>query len=131
MNDNTICMLFGAMGALFASFANCVAYRLPRHMNWVSGHSVCNNCGRRLAVWELVPIVSCVILRGCCAHCKAYFGLSNAVTELLLCISCMLVYRHADGVVPGALISFAVCCVYCAIAVCLSYFRFSRGSRSK
>ena len=50
-------------------------------MNWVSGHSCCEGCGRRLKPWELVPVISCLVLRGRCPTCGVYFGYGHAIRE--------------------------------------------------
>lgn len=78
------------IGGCAASFGNCLGYRIARKMNWVTGRSICNSCGRRLKVIELVPVFSCVILRAHCPKCKAYFGWSNCLTEAVLGAFCVV-----------------------------------------
>lgn len=69
-------------GGLIASFCNCVAYRIPRHMDWVTGRSICPSCGKELTPLELVPIFSCLFLKARCAKCHTHFGWSNTLSEL-------------------------------------------------
>lgn len=69
------------VGASIASCSSCIIYRIPRGMDWVRGHSCCEGCGRRLHPWELIPVISCLALRGRCPTCGAYFGYSHAIRE--------------------------------------------------
>lgn len=69
------------IGASFVSCGNCINYRERNDMDWVSGHSECECCGRQLRFWELVPVVSCVALRARCPRCHCYFGYSHAESE--------------------------------------------------
>ena len=79
-------------GGCFASFCNCVAYRIPRRMNWVTGRSVCPNCGKELKMYELIPIISCLILRAKCSRCKMSFGWYNFITELIVGLCFVWIY---------------------------------------
>lgn len=84
-----ICFMFGGS---MASFGNCVGYRINRGMNWVTGHSICPACGERLSFIELIPVFSCLLLKGRCRKCGAYFGFSDAITEMILGFICVFVY---------------------------------------
>lgn len=61
----------GIAGLLFGSFAALVVDRWPRGESVVRPPSHCDGCRRRLAPWELVPVVSWVALRGRCHTCHA------------------------------------------------------------
>ena len=45
----------GIFGALFGSFLNVVAYRLPRKESVVFGSSHCPQCGAPLRIIEILP----------------------------------------------------------------------------
>ena len=58
-------------GAAVGSFLNVCIARIPQKESIVTGPSHCESCGRRLAWYEMVPIVSWLVLGGKCRTCKA------------------------------------------------------------
>ena len=65
-------LVFGfALGASVASFLNVVADRLPRGQSLVRPASHCPVCNHELRPYELVPILSFLVLRGRCSQCGA------------------------------------------------------------
>lgn len=69
------------VGGCVGSFCDCVAYRIPRKMNWITGRSICPNCHKELSALELIPVVSILALRAHCSKCGFYYGWSNLFTE--------------------------------------------------
>ena len=53
-----------ALGACVGSFLNVVVYRLPRQLSFVKGRSFCPDCRRQLSPWDMLPILSWLLLRG-------------------------------------------------------------------
>ncbi|WP_206831852.1 prepilin peptidase [Alicyclobacillus fructus] len=84
-------------GLIFGSFANVVGYRLPRGESVVWPGSHCPNCGRRLAAWELVPVLSWVALRGRCRTCKAPISWRYPAVELATGVAFALSAATASG----------------------------------
>lgn len=81
------------MGGAFQSAASCLNYRIRHGMDWVHGHSVCEGCGKQLRWWELIPVVSGLLLKGRCPRCGYYFGFDASMLEatggamaVLLCL---------------------------------------------
>lgn len=56
-------------GLLVGSFLGLVSLRLPAGEPIVAGRSRCGGCGRSLAPWRLVPLLSYLASRGRCAAC--------------------------------------------------------------
>lgn len=98
----------GLLGLLIGSFLNVVAYRLPimMELEWRSHleeidttvfepppqatggrfglwwpPSACTSCGRRIAPWENVPILSYLWLRGRCRGCGARISKRYPIVE--------------------------------------------------
>lgn len=69
------------VGACFMSCGNCIYYRVQHGEDWVRGRSHCDGCGKPLHFWELVPVLSCLALRGKCPKCGYFFGYHHADTE--------------------------------------------------
>ena len=76
-----ITALAALAGAALGSYSGVVSARGWR--NSLTGRSVCVSCARALRAWELVPVVSWVILRGRCARCGARIPVSLLVREVL------------------------------------------------
>jgi leader peptidase (prepilin peptidase)/N-methyltransferase len=57
------------LGAAIGSFLNVCIDRLPSGGSLLGPPSHCPSCSRRLAILDLIPIVSFVALRGRCRYC--------------------------------------------------------------
>ena len=64
-------VLLSMAGAIAGSFLSTIVVRWPEDRSVLHGRSTCDGCGRTLAAWELVPIVSALAARGRCRACGA------------------------------------------------------------
>jgi leader peptidase (prepilin peptidase)/N-methyltransferase len=87
-----ISIIFFVFGTIFGSFYNVVAYRLPNNMSIVYPPSHCPHCNHKLSVLELIPILSYIIQRGKCKHCKKKIGSFYPIFELLTGIAFLFSY---------------------------------------
>lgn len=93
------------LGLFVGSFLNVVIHRLPKMMeiewqaqaaelrgeaiaeperfNLATPRSRCPHCGHQITAIENIPVVSFVLLRGRCRHCKAPIGVRYPVVEVL------------------------------------------------
>jgi leader peptidase (prepilin peptidase)/N-methyltransferase len=62
--------ILAVAGALLGSFINVVIYRLPRGLSLVWPGSHCPRCGKSIAAYDNLPIVSFLLLRGRCRRCR-------------------------------------------------------------
>lgn len=62
------------LGSFFGSFLNLLVDRLPKGENVISGRSHCDSCGKPLAFYDLIPIISYLYLRGKCRYCNTSFS---------------------------------------------------------
>lgn len=75
-------LIFFAGSCIF-SFLNVIVYRVPRHMSFVKGFSICPACGHRLGALDLIPIWSYILLRGRCRYCRTSIGSRDTWIEVL------------------------------------------------
>ncbi len=71
------------LGLAFGSFLNVCIYRLPLGLSVVSPRSACPACKRPIGLYDNVPVLSWLILRGRCRHCKARISPRYLAIELL------------------------------------------------
>jgi leader peptidase (prepilin peptidase) / N-methyltransferase len=101
----------GVLGAIFGSFLNVVAYRLPRHQSLVAPASRCPNCSTPVKPYDNVPIVSWLLLRGHCRSCAATISPRYPVVETLtaaLCVGAVLTHQSSVGIATSVLVILLV-----------------------
>lgn len=79
-------ILAGLLGLVFGSFLNTCASRWPNDESAIKPRSHCHSCGRTLAWWENVPLLSWLALRGHCRTCKAAIGWRYPFVELAIAV---------------------------------------------
>jgi leader peptidase (prepilin peptidase) / N-methyltransferase len=89
----------GIFGAIVGSFLNVVAYRLPRGESLSHPPSRCPSCGQPVKPYDNIPVLSWLLLRGRCRHCKEPISWRYPLVEAGTGILCALVVvaKGADG----------------------------------
>lgn len=86
------------LGAAAASFLNVLAGGTGSiRENLQRKHSRCDSCTMDLRWWELVPVVSWVVLRGRCSRCSSVIPVFHPLSEILLGIAFVLGYVSASS----------------------------------
>ncbi len=87
------------MGALIGSFLNVVIHRVPARESIVSPGSRCPTCGKPVAPYDNVPVISWLVLRGRCRNCGASISIRYPLIELLTAVifATIVVVRGADA----------------------------------
>jgi leader peptidase (prepilin peptidase)/N-methyltransferase len=75
--------LAAVLGLLFGSFSNVVIYRLPRGENVAFPASHCPACGKPIAPYDNLPVLSFLWLRGRARCCKVPISVRYPAVELL------------------------------------------------
>ena len=73
-----------AVGASLGSFAALAASRVPWHRPLWQPRSACHGCHNTLAWFDLVPIISWLLLAGRCRRCNNPIGLRALTCELIM-----------------------------------------------
>jgi leader peptidase (prepilin peptidase)/N-methyltransferase len=86
MSEPVFVALAALLGAVIGSFLNVCIYRLPLGKSIVWPASACESCGRELAWFENLPIVSWVALGAKCRTCRAPLSIRHPIVEALTAI---------------------------------------------
>ncbi len=79
-------------------------YRIPaRHS--IGGRSHCPGCGKTIGFFELIPVISYLVLRGRCSRCKASLSLQYPLVELVSGLLFVLALQHAGAILPAVFLA--------------------------
>ena len=71
------------IGTLFGSFYTLAVYRIPKRQDILRTHSYCPNCNHKLGFFDLIPIISYIILGGKCRYCSEKIRPRYLILEIL------------------------------------------------
>ena len=69
------------VGLMFGSFINAFQYRQEKNIS-INGRSFCPKCKHKLAWYDLIPVVSWVLLFSKCRYCKKPISIQYPLIEL-------------------------------------------------
>ena len=118
--DFQILIFAGILGACMGSFLNVAAHRSVQGRSWWGNErSMCESCGHVLGFFELIPIISWLILKGRCKNCGAKISVRYLLIEIICAAlsviiifrwgiswTCLLVYAGTCGLVINSLTDF-------------------------
>ena len=97
------------LGASIFSFLEVMIIRIPQKRSFISGHSVCDNCGHELNALDMIPVFGWVLLGGKCRYCKAAFPPTSSIKEAAGgALFCLCLWRW--GLTAPAFIGFICVC---------------------
>ena len=97
-----IIAFYFVLGTVLGSFGSVLVTRTVGKRSF-GGRSVCPSCKKQLRAWELVPIVSFILLRGRCARCRKPIGAFYPLLELLSGLLFVLALVKIPYPVPSVL----------------------------
>jgi leader peptidase (prepilin peptidase) / N-methyltransferase len=103
------------LGLIIGSFLNVVAYRVPRGESVVKPRSRCTTCGTEVRALDNIPLLSWLVLRGRCRHCKAQISPRYPAVELVTGIVFAIV-ALARGPEPELLLDLPFAAMLIAVA---------------
>ena len=100
-------MIAAVVGAVFGSFLNVVAYRLPRGESLSRPRSRCPRCETPIRPYDNVPVLSWLALRGRCRSCRGAIPWRYPLVEAMTGLLCALVVLD-KGLDEDALLGLAL-----------------------
>ena len=109
----------GVFGLLIGSFVNVVVWRVPRHESVVRPGSHCPTCSTPIAWFDNVPVVSWIVRRGRCRHCRGRISIRYPLVEVATGVAFAIVgWRFAGDIVVVPMLVLTGCLVaLCAIDI--------------
>ena len=90
------------MGTGIGSFLNVVIYRLPLGISVNNPkRSFCPSCKYQIPMWQNIPLLSWLLLRGKCANCGGKISIRYFMVELLTGVMFYLVFLKISGEYPN------------------------------
>lgn len=113
------------LGASVGSFVNVLIDRLPRRQDVFLTRSICESCKKKLFPWELVPIVSYLILRAKCKKCKKKIPARIFAVELICGLSYSIILSlHFFGVIEFVNVLYLLVMLPIFIGIIFTDFEF-------
>jgi leader peptidase (prepilin peptidase)/N-methyltransferase len=96
-------------GTMIGSFLNVVILRLPDHnQSIVYPASHCPQCSSPLHWYENIPVISYLMLRGKCSHCKMPISIQYPVVELTMALlAAALMYKFQLSIAAAGYFLFS------------------------
>ncbi len=108
------------LGTALGSFLNVLIDRLSTGRTFIKGRSYCENCKKVLKAIDLIPIVSYLVLKGKCRHCKKSIPFRLFVVEFSTGLFSSLIFLlYLQGVfsLPAAILIFLIIYAFFGIFV--------------
>ncbi|MBI4032334.1 prepilin peptidase [Candidatus Berkelbacteria bacterium] len=110
------------LGLIVGSYLNVVALRWGERNDVKGGRSRCSHCQRPLRWWELIPLVSYVLLRGQCARCGHRLSPRYPLVELGTAVTFTLLAGASDD-----LVQFVALIVVASLLIVLALIDLDQG----
>ena len=78
-----VLFLIFLIGLLVGSFLNVLIDRLPREEQVFKGRSYCESCRKTIKWYDLIPLLSFIILKAKCRYCRFPLSLYYPLVELV------------------------------------------------
>ena len=87
-----------ALGASIGSFINVVIWRMPKNQSIILPRSYCPKCKRRIILFDNIPLLSFLVLRGRCRYCGQEIKVDYFFTELITAIIFIITYFSKSNI---------------------------------
>jgi prepilin signal peptidase PulO-like enzyme (type II secretory pathway) len=118
-------LLFFVLGTIVGSFLNVFIDKML-HGRSLWGRSHCDYCKKTLSPWDLVPILSYLMLRGRCRHCRRKIPPQYPVVEFLsgLLFACVFYFQVLNSPFDGIKVVYLILISAVLLVVATVDFRY-------
>lgn len=126
--DILLCVIFTLLGLAIGSFLNVLIDRLPVRKSLVHPSSHCDACNHKLSFFDLIPVLSYLMLRGRCRYCRAHIPLRILWVEvgsgLILFLSYWRFVVHPPVGFESSYIQFVITALWCCVFLSIIFIDF-------
>ncbi len=90
----TLQLFAGIWGAVWGSFLNVLIYRMPLDLSLVRPGSRCSSCLTPIHWYDNIPVLSYLLLKGRCRHCKERYNPRYMLVELACGFLSVVLFRE-------------------------------------
>ncbi|MCK4453839.1 prepilin peptidase [Candidatus Parcubacteria bacterium] len=108
-------------GLVAGSFLNCVTYRLERKQSALKGRSYCPYCKHQLSWYDLIPVLSFIILKGKCRYCQKPISIQYPLVEIATASLFLLIFNFPPHQIFDGGFNFQNFVSFCFV-LCVSSF---------
>lgn len=83
---------FAIIGLIIGSFLNVCIFRIPKEQSISYPPSHCMKCGERIKPYDLIPVLSYILLKGKCRNCGDKISIRYPMIELFTGIIFLTLY---------------------------------------
>lgn len=109
-------LIFFLFGLIFGSFINAWVWRTETNRSVARGHSMCPHCQHQLAWYDLIPVLSWIVLQGKCRYCKKAISVQYPLVEAITAIIFAVLFYTST---PTGLVGWFELVILCALTVLL------------
>ena len=80
------------LGLIVGSFSNVCIYRIPRNESIIYPASHCPKCRSNILPKDNIPLLSYILLKGRCRHCKSKIPIQYPIVEFLTGLIYLIIY---------------------------------------
>jgi len=94
------------LGLFFGSFLNVIIDRTGKKESFISGRSHCDFCKKELKWFDLIPLLSFLLLNGMCRYCGKKLSFQYPIVEIVTGILFLLSFIYSLNLFPLGGLSF-------------------------
>ena len=122
-----IILLLFLVGLFVGSFLGVLVDRIPKRKPFIYERSICDFCKEKLNWYDLIPVLSFILLRGKCRYCKKTLPLFYPTIELLTGIVYILIYLFITTIFPFSYLNLVYYFFICSLLIVIFYIDFKHG----
>lgn len=104
-------------GASVGSFCSAYIYRTPKGISIAKGRSICPSCERQIKGYDLIPVLSFIVLEGKCRFCEAKIPWESFVIEILMGATALTLFNIYYMTPKSLVLFFALAILLCVFLI--------------